>query len=74
MKHLNIISKSFGLEKKKIKAEEKVENFNWDSMTVINLIGILDDKFSKSLDLKKLKKIVYFKDIDELIEKTIKKK
>ena len=43
-------------------------------MTVINLIGILDEKFSKSLDLKKLKKIVYFKDIDELIEKTIKKK
>ena len=43
-------------------------------MTVINLIGILDDKFSKSLDLKKLKKVVYFKDIDELIEKTIKKK
>jgi acyl carrier protein len=74
MKHLNIISKSFGLGEKKIKAEDKVENFNWDSMTVINLIGILDDKFSKSLDLKKLKKIVYFKDIDELIEKTIKKK
>ena len=74
MKHIDIISKSFRINKKKFKATDKVENFNWDSMTVINLIGILDEKFSKSLDLKKLKKIVYFKDIDELIEKTIKKK
>lgn len=73
MKHIDIISKSFGINKKKFKATDKVENFNWDSMTVINLISNLDEKFSISLDLKKLKKIVYFKDIDNLIEKTIKK-
>ena len=73
MKHINIISKSFNLDKKKVKEGGKVENFNWDSMTKINLISNVDEKFSKALDHTKLDKIINFKDIDELIEKTIKK-
>ena len=73
MKHINIISKSFGLNKKKIKDNEKVEKFIWDSMTKINLITFVNEKFSKTLDHTKFEKIVYFKDIDNLIEKTIKK-
>ena len=72
MKHLNIISKSFNLDKKKIKKNDKVQNFNWDSMTKINLISRVDEKFSKTLNHTKLEKIIYFKDIDDLIEKTIK--
>ena len=72
MKHLNIISKSFDIDKKKIKANDKVENFNWDSMTKINLISSVDKKFSKTLDHTKFSKIIDFKDIDNLIEKTIK--
>jgi len=72
MKHIIIISKSFNLDKKKIKKDDKVENFNWDSMTKINLISRVDEKFSKTLNHTKLEKIIYFKDIDELIEKTIK--
>ena len=73
MKHLNIISKSFGLNKKKIKDNEKVAKFIWDSMTKINLITFVNEKFSKTIDHTKFDKIVYFKDIDNLIEKTIKK-
>ena len=72
MKHIIIISKSFNLDKKKIKKNDKVENFNWDSMTKINLISRVDEKFSKILSHTKLEKIIYFKDIDDLIEKTIK--
>ncbi len=72
MKHLIIISKSFNLDKKKIKKNDKVQNFNWDSMTKINLISRVDEKFSKTLNHTKLEKIIYFKDIDDLIEKTIK--
>jgi len=72
MKHIIIISKSFNLDKKKIKKDDKVENFNWDSMTKINLISRVDEKFSKTLNHTKLEKIIYFKDIDDLIEKTIK--
>ena len=45
MKHIDIISKSFGINKKKFKATDKFENFNWDSMTVINLISNLDENF-----------------------------
>ena len=73
MKHINIISKSFGVNKKKIKDSEKVDKFNWDSMTKINLISIVNEKFSKIIDHTKLEKIVCFRDIDNLIEKTIKK-
>ena len=72
MKHIIIISKSFNLDKKKIKKNDKVQNFNWDSMTKINLISRVDEKFSKTLNHTKLEKIIYFKDIDDLIEKTIK--
>lgn len=72
MKHINIIAKSFDLDKKKIKKNDKVEKFNWDSMTKINLISNVDEKFSKTLNHIKLEKIIFFKDIDDLIEKTIK--
>ena len=72
MKHINIIAKSFNLDKKKIKKNDKVEKFNWDSMIKINLISNVDEKFSKTLNHKKLEKIIFFKDIDDLIEKTIK--
>jgi acyl carrier protein len=73
MKYSKIILKSFGLGNKKIGPMEKVENYLWDSMTKINLISNINDKFSKTIDHTKLEKIVYFKDIDALIEKTIKK-
>ena len=72
MKHINIIAKSFDLDKKKIKKNDKVEKFNWDSMTKINLISNVDEKFSKTLNNIKIEKIIFFKDIDDLIEKTIK--
>lgn len=73
MKHIDIISKSFGVAKKKIKDNDKVDKLIWDSMTKINLISLVNEKFSKAIDHTKLEKIVYFKDIDKLIEKTIRK-
>jgi len=73
MKHLKIILKAFNLGNKKINDNDKVENFIWDSVTKINLISIVDEKFSKILDHKKFDKIIYFKDINNLIEKTLKK-
>ena len=41
-------------------------------MTKINLISNVDEKFSKILNHTKLEKIIFFKDIEDLIEKTIK--
>lgn len=71
MKHIDIISESFNLNKKKIKPNDRVNEL-MDSMVIISLISNVDAKFSKILDDKKFEKIVYFKDIDNLIEKTIK--
>ena len=71
MKHIDIISESFNLDKKKIKANDKVNEL-MDSMVIISLISNVDAKFSKILDDKKFETIVYFKDIDDLIEITIK--
>ena len=71
MKHIDIISESFNLDKKKIRANDKVNEL-MDSMVIISLISNVDAKFSKILDDKKFETIVYFKDIDDLIEKTIK--
>lgn len=71
MKHIDIISESFNLDKKKIKPNDKVNEL-MDSMVIISLISNVDAKFSKILDDKKFENIVYFKDIDDLIEKTLK--
>jgi|TARA_B100001093_G_C26833051_1_gene1017045 acyl carrier protein len=71
MKHIDIISESFNLDKKKIKPNDRVNEL-MDSMVIISLISNVDAKFSKILDDKKFENIVYFKDIDNLIEKTIK--
>ena len=71
MKHIDIISESFNLDKKKIKANNKVNEL-MDSMVIISLISNVDAKFSKILDDKKFENIVYFKDIDNLIKKKIK--
>ena len=40
-------------------------------MTKINLISSVDEKYKKSIDQKKFKKIKTFKDLDNLISKTI---
>ena len=66
MKHIDIISESFNLDKKKIKPNDKVNEL-MDSMVIISLISNVDAKFSKILDDKKFENIVYFKDIDENI-------
>ena len=71
MKHIDIISESFNLDKKKIKPNDKVNEL-MDSMVIISLISNVDAKFSKILDDIKFENIVYFRDIDDLIEKTLK--
>ena len=48
IKHLDLIKKSFELKKKdvdKITKDENIEleNYNWDSLTVINLITLVSE-------------------------------
>tara|TARA_Y100000590_G_C15101159_1_gene781289 strand:- start:32 stop:280 length:249 start_codon:yes stop_codon:yes gene_type:complete len=79
IKHLDLIKKSFGLKKKdieKIKKNEntKLENFNWDSIVVINLISYVSDKYNKNILPEKLQKIKTFKDLENFLSKLISKK
>ena len=73
MKNINIISESFNISKNKIKPQKKVSEF-MDSVAMIMLITNVEEKYSKTLDDKKLANAIYFKDVDDLIESTIKNK
>ena len=79
IKHLDLIKKSFILKKKdieKIKKNEntKLDNYNWDSIVVINLISYVSDKYNKNILPEKLQKIKTFKDLDSFLSKLISKK
>ena len=72
MKHKQLIAKSFNESIKNIKEGLQVEDYNWDSMTKINIITSIDEKYKKTIDNRKFKKIKTFKDLDNLITITIK--
>ena len=79
IKHLDLIKKSFELKKKdldKITKDENIEleNYNWDSLTVINLITLVSDKYKKNIKPDKLKKLKTFKNLDNFLNKLISKK
>ena len=72
MIYKDLIAKSFNEAKNKIQKNILVSKYNWDSMTKINLITNIDNKFKKTIDYKKFDKIKIFKDLDKLIQKTLK--
>ena len=74
MKNLKIISEVLETTKVKLKYNSKLEDFIWDSMSQIKLLTIINKKFKKNIDLKKLKKIKMVNDLDKLINDTIAKK
>jgi len=78
IKHLDLIKKSFELKKRdieKIKKNEntRLENFNWDSIVIINLISYVSDKYNRNIRPEKLQKIKTFKDLDNFLTKLISK-
>ena len=79
IKYIELIKKSFELNKKdvdKIIKNENIglENFNWDSLTFINLITLVSDKYKKNIKPEKLKKLKTFKNLDNFLIKLISKK
>ena len=73
MKFKNIISKSFNISSKLINENKNLNNFNWDSVTKINLISYIEDKYDKIIDFNKLNKAKTFKDLNNIILKTLEK-
>jgi acyl carrier protein len=74
MKNLKIISEILEENKKKIKKEDKLDQYNWDSMAKINLITLINEKYKKNINIQKLQSLRNIDDLDKLIENTIKKK
>tara|TARA_Y100000590_G_scaffold431911_1_gene547222 strand:+ start:264 stop:488 length:225 start_codon:yes stop_codon:yes gene_type:complete len=69
MKHINLIQKILNEKnKKKISEKKKLEEFVWDSMTMITLITILKDKYNKkNINLKKMRSLKTILDLDNFI-------
>ena len=73
MEFKNIISKSFNISSKLVDEKKNIHDFNWDSVTKINLISYIEDKYNKVIDFNKLNKANTFKDLNNIILKTLKK-
>ncbi len=69
MKHINLIQKILNEKnKKKISEKKKLDEFVWDSMTMITLITILKDKYNKkNINLKKMRSLKTILDLDNFI-------
>ena len=73
MKNIQIIATILEENKIKIKRSDKLKQHNWDSMAKINLLTIINEKYKKNVNIKKLQSLKTIDDLDQLIEKTIKK-
>jgi acyl carrier protein len=73
MKNFKVISEILEENKKNIKKEDKLNQYNWDSMAKINLITFINEKYKKNINIQKLQSLKNIDDLDKLIENTIKK-
>ena len=76
MKNKEIVFKIFYIKKKdkSINGEKLLGYFEWDSTTMIALISLIEEKYSKILDASKLRFLKTLDDLDKLITKTLKKR
>ena len=76
MKNKEIIFKIFNIKKNKkiVNKKKYLEDFNWDSMTMIALISLIDEKYNKNIKANKLRSLKTLNDLDKLITLTLKKK
>jgi acyl carrier protein len=74
MKNFKIISEILEENKKNIKKEDKLNQYNWDSMAKINLITFINEKYKKNINIQKIQSLKNIDDLDKLIENTIKKR
>ena len=52
--------------------KQKLSEFNWDSMAMIGLISIMDEKYKKKITPKEIRVLKTISDLDNLITKKIK--
>ena len=75
MKNLNEIKKILEISSNKKFSEKKLlEEFNWDSLSMINLKTLPNKKYKKKINGEDLSKLTSLKDLDNFISKLKKKK
>ena len=73
MKNTKIITSILNVGKKNIlNDKKKLSEFNWDSMAMIGLISIIDEKYKKKITPKEIRVLKTISDLDNLITKKIK--
>ena len=75
MKNLNEIKKILEISSNKKFSEKKLlDEFNCDSLAMINLITLANKKYKKKINGEDLSKLTSLKDLDNFISKLKKKK
>ena len=76
MKNKEIIFKILNIKKKdkSINGKKLLGDFEWDSTTMIALLYLIEEKYSKILDARKLRFVKTLDDLDKVITKTLKKR
>lgn len=67
MKNRNLIDQLLNSKKKKINLSDSLHKYTWDSMSMINLISIIENKSKKKVNLKKLRNLETIKELDKFI-------
>ncbi len=66
---LCLLEELLDVEEGSLRAEDKMEEMEeWDSMTVLSLIVLLDEKFGKQISGKQIKALQTIDDILKLME------
>jgi acyl carrier protein len=70
-KVIKVISKSLGIDKKKIKLDSKIEDLSPDSIRLFQMIVAFEKEFKRQVEYEQLMKIVTVKDIISYIKKNV---
>ena len=74
LKNLKIIQKILNENnKKKLNTTKNLDDFTWDSMTMITVITILKDEYKKrNINVQKLRSLKSISDLDKFLSANIK--
>ena len=73
-KNSKIIKKIFELNDdslKKISKKSQIISYDWDSLTVINLITLMSNEYGIEIEAEKFAKVTSFEELDNLISNII---
>lgn len=67
MKNSKEISQLLNINQKKIKPQDSLYKYTWDSMAMISLISLLEKKSKKKININKMRDLQTVVDLDKFI-------